>query len=607
MNPWNCLTAKESRCCCRQIINAGAHLYKSAGLTPPIPGREPEDFFEYVEDNPALFYTRLQMPAADRSNLRSAYAALGSTIPLRMDQYQWSETFTYDSRDNRTAVTTAWGNTVTNTYDAANRQLSSGSRRFSYDKNGNLLSETLGTEQIAYAYNGADRMVSVSSGQPIQLTDRYPGRVTSAAYHYDALGRRVQEDYRRTQTTPGSGGRTTEQMDQGTRITFYDALGFNPTARLEHRGRVNKTIEANGTVSAQTRCFDNPALKQGLSYAGNELVLQTGLNVYLEDARTMISFRDETYLHQDQLDSTILTSSASGENIRNVDYDAFGQVLNRSVTTPEHLYNGKPQDPMTRLVNYGFRDYSPRQGRFTTIDPIRSGDNWYGYVENNPLNAIDPTGLEMVIKGSDEFKKKALADMQKLTRDTLGIRNNGTVIITKVNDNKGNLDSGTELVRRMNTKHSVTKREKDKHIITIEETGEGNSWKSDKPIDSGTGKGTPGTINYNPSSNPLISTKDPETKREVKTRRPPQIGLAHELIHADHAREGTVQGKLDESGNPKHKLGTYTYINKDGKLVTAGDDNIEEIRTMGLGYNLIGDVTENQIRKENNLNERCRY
>ena len=122
MNPWNCLTAKESRCCRRQIINAGAHLYNRAGLTPPIPGREPEDFFEYVEDNPALFYTRLQMPA----------------------------------------------------------------------------------------------------------------------------------------------------MDQGTRITFYDALGFNPTARLEYRGRVNKTIEANGTVSARTQSFDNPALKQVLSYAGKE-------------------------------------------------------------------------------------------------------------------------------------------------------------------------------------------------------------------------------------------------------------------------------------------------------------------------------------------------
>ena len=75
-------------------------------------------------------------------------------------------------------------------------------------------------------------------------------------------------------------------------------------------------------------------------------------------------------------------------------YDAFGQVLNRRVSTPGHTYNGKPRDPMTGLVNYGFRDYAPRQGRFTTVDPIRDGTNWYGYVTNDPLNLIDRYGLE---------------------------------------------------------------------------------------------------------------------------------------------------------------------------------------------------------------------
>ena len=49
---------------------------------------------------------------------------------------------------------------------------------------------------------------------------------------------------------------------------------------------------------------------------------------------------------------------------------------------------------MTKLVNYGFRDYNPRQGRFTTVDPIRDGTNWYGYVTNDPLNLIDRYGLE---------------------------------------------------------------------------------------------------------------------------------------------------------------------------------------------------------------------
>ena len=313
-----------------------------------------------------------------------------------------NDSYTYDTQGNRTGVTTPWGNTLTSTYDAANRQLSTGSRRFTYDANGNLITDTLGTERTAYTYNGADRMTGVNTTTPKILSNQYPDQATAAQYHYDALGRRVQEDYRRTQTTPGTGGRTNQRMDQGTQITFYDLpaagrrLGFNPIARSDYRGQTRSTIEANGTVSSQTRSFGNPSPKEVLTYAGNELILQTGLRIYQEDARTLVGFQDETYLHQNQLGSTILTSSASGEDRRTVHYDAFGQVLspNASIDTPAHLYNGKPRDPMTQLVNYGFRDYNPRQGRFTTIDPIRSGENWYGYVVNDPLNLIDRYGLE---------------------------------------------------------------------------------------------------------------------------------------------------------------------------------------------------------------------
>ena len=34
----------------------------------------------------------------------------------------------------------------------------------------------------------------------------------------------------------------------------------------------------------------------------------------------------------------------------------------------------------------GFRDYAPELARFTTVDPIRDGYNWYAYVGNNPVN-----------------------------------------------------------------------------------------------------------------------------------------------------------------------------------------------------------------------------
>lgn len=53
------------------------------------------------------------------------------------------------------------------------------------------------------------------------------------------------------------------------------------------------------------------------------------------------------------------------------------------------------QDSDTGLIRFGFRDYDPSVGRWTARDPIglSGGDNVYGYVQNDPVRLIDPSGL----------------------------------------------------------------------------------------------------------------------------------------------------------------------------------------------------------------------
>jgi uncharacterized protein RhaS with RHS repeats len=46
---------------------------------------------------------------------------------------------------------------------------------------------------------------------------------------------------------------------------------------------------------------------------------------------------------------------------------------------------------------YGYRDYSPALARFTTVDPIRDGTNWFAYVNNDPVNYIDLWGLADIV------------------------------------------------------------------------------------------------------------------------------------------------------------------------------------------------------------------
>lgn len=56
-------------------------------------------------------------------------------------------------------------------------------------------------------------------------------------------------------------------------------------------------------------------------------------------------------------------------------------------------YLGKQFDPQTGLYNYGYRDYASQVARFTTVDPIGDGNNWFSYVNNDPVNFVDLRGL----------------------------------------------------------------------------------------------------------------------------------------------------------------------------------------------------------------------
>lgn len=56
----------------------------------------------------------------------------------------------------------------------------------------------------------------------------------------------------------------------------------------------------------------------------------------------------------------------------------------------------------------GHRYYDPRTGRFISQDPAGSGDNWYAYAGNNPVNKIDPSGL--ITQQDADAGAKALTD-----------------------------------------------------------------------------------------------------------------------------------------------------------------------------------------------------
>jgi RHS repeat-associated protein len=106
------------------------------------------------------------------------------------------------------------------------------------------------------------------------------------------------------------------------------------------------------------------------------------------------------YLAYDQVGSLRLITDNVGNSIKRVDYDSFGNIIsdsNPSFAIPFGFAGGL-HDPDTKFVRFGYRDYLPEIGKWTAKDPIlfAGGDsNLYGYVANDPVNWIDPWGLEV--------------------------------------------------------------------------------------------------------------------------------------------------------------------------------------------------------------------
>ena len=302
--------------------------------------------------------------------------------------------------------------------------------------------------------------------------------------------------------------------------------------------------------------------------------------------------------------SSSYITDREGRITQHTEYIAFGEVLfeehSTSKTMP-YLFNGKELDSETGLYYYGARYYDPRVSLWLNVDPLAEKYphvSPYTYTLNNPIKFIDPDGRDIVLPKGTSVKNTyiILGNLQKLTDDKLvySTQKDGTIRIKIASLGKGNKTAGTRLIRRLNSSDKVT---------TIEIGNKGNSARANSKTASGktdwtkamNGTGDDATVSFNPSSDPLIKTVEPKTGNISGKKRPNQIGLAHELIHADHINNGSVDFTKTE----------HTYQTVGGNMTQTHP--IEEFRTVGLKGTKKGDITENQIRKEQSQNQRGAY
>ncbi len=109
------------------------------------------------------------------------------------------------------------------------------------------------------------------------------------------------------------------------------------------------------------------------------------------------------------------------------------------------------------------------------------------------------------------------------------------IIIRMGGENKGTyLKAGNKLIRELNKKDAGSKTV----TISIGASGSGNSETDVNSRNAINGIGSDANVNFDPSANPLIDTKDPVTGNVSGQTRPDEVGLSHELIHAKRSMDG---------------------------------------------------------------------
>lgn len=286
--------------------------------------------------------------------------------------------FVLDAVGNVTGVSESGGGTASYVYDALNRltTVKDGSgnviEAYTYNQTGDRLSKTApGSYTGAYTYKAGTHWLT---------------NMGTASRTYDANGSTTGNVSAGTTTTyvyNGRGRMTSVQVAGATAGTYaYNALDE----------RVAKTVGSTTTRFV----YDNASqlVSEASGSTRRDYIAVDGLPLAVADGASL------GFITADGLGSPRAVTSAAGTVVWTWPYalNPFGE--NRATSTTGYVLNlrlpGQYADGEAGLKYNINRSFDAATGRYLESDPmgLAAGPSTYGYVESNPLDRIDPLGLD---------------------------------------------------------------------------------------------------------------------------------------------------------------------------------------------------------------------
>ena len=269
---------------------------------------------------------------------------------------------------------------------------------FEYDKTGNRTKLVQNGDIYYYSYGTNNKLLKVELQKKDTLTKK-----VFAEYVYDKNGNTTKRTITKTDgtksiivftydtmnrllTTIENGTKKTEYRYDNAGNRFIKKTDKELTVYLRHgQIAVAMDIEVKFDSTSDYGSINRYVL------SGDLLAGKITKTIKLDNS---VVIKKEWY-HLDHLNSTKATTDEAGKMSTMYEYRAFGEELKKLGSgDAKYKFQGKELDEETNLMYFNARYYDQTIGRFINVDPIQSGENWYVAFGNNPLNKVDPTGLQ---------------------------------------------------------------------------------------------------------------------------------------------------------------------------------------------------------------------